>query len=137
MNRILIVDDNLQVGQGIAALLATREIDAEVAKDVPHARELMRRSEFNLALVDLLLDGDSGEALVRELRAESIPAILMSGLGMESFDGDIPFLIKPFTREQLATACLKLLEVMGQLESDSRGNNHEEFIARLHKLLDS
>ena len=77
---VLLVDDHALVRRGIQAIL---ESDPMIhvtgqARDVSEAMELIRRDNFDVALVDISLPGKSGIDLLRMLQTENAkPATLI------------------------------------------------------------
>ena len=72
MIRILLADDHALVREGLRRIL-TAAADIEVAAEAADGDEvlaLVRRSEFDLALLDLSMPGLSGLALIKRLKLE-------------------------------------------------------------------
>lgn len=77
--RILVVDDHPAVRQGLGLLLAPEGICVcAEASDQSEALALLADAKPDLALVDLSLGGNSGEALIAELRAREVPVLVYS-----------------------------------------------------------
>lgn len=70
--RILVVDDHAIVREGLARLLGGADPHWQVseASGGAQALELLRREDFDLALVDLSMPGIGGLELIRRLRAD-------------------------------------------------------------------
>jgi DNA-binding NarL/FixJ family response regulator len=70
--RILVVDDHAIVREGLVRLLGGADAQWQVseASGGAQALELLRREEFDLALVDLSMPGIAGLELIRRLRAD-------------------------------------------------------------------
>jgi DNA-binding NarL/FixJ family response regulator len=77
--RVLLVDDHPAVRQGLGLLLATEGICvcAEAGKR-SEALECLEEARPDLALVDLSLGGESGIALIADMNAHSVPALVYS-----------------------------------------------------------
>ncbi len=77
--RVLLVDDHPAVREGLALLLAPDGIEV-VAEAGAHAEALARVKERrpDLAIVDLSLDTEDGAALIADLRAREVPALVYS-----------------------------------------------------------
>ena len=89
--RVLIVDDHVAVRRGIADLLGMTgryTVGAEAAS-AEQALEMLRNSEFEIAVVDLSLPGLSGIDLTRSIRAlhPRVPVVVLS-MHDESQHGD-------------------------------------------------
>ena len=72
MIRVLLADDHGLVREGLRGILA-KGADIEVAAEAANGDEvlaLVRKQEFDLALLDLSMPGLSGIALIKRLKAE-------------------------------------------------------------------
>jgi two-component system OmpR family response regulator len=107
---ILIVDDQKEICDLVREYLAEEGFRVSTAKDGASLREEMLRSRIDLVILDLMLGGEDGLQLARELRARSeIGIIMLTGRG-ETVDriiglemGADDYLPKPFhLRELLA-----------------------------------
>ena len=107
---ILIVDDHREVRELVSRALAKEGFRVSVAGDGQEMRKVLADRRIDLVLLDLMLPGESGLALCREIRAKSrLPIIIVSAKG-EEVDrviglelGADDYLPKPFgTRELLA-----------------------------------
>lgn len=76
--RILLVEDHPAVRHGLALLLAS-ECKAVCAEAGGRSEALARVKEHpDLAIVDLLLDGDDGSVLIADLHQRDIPVLVYS-----------------------------------------------------------
>jgi two-component system OmpR family response regulator len=107
---ILVVDDNREIRDLVSRALVKEGFRVSTAADGKAMRDLLRDSAIDLILLDLMLPGDGGLALCRELRANSnVPIIMVTAKG-EEVDrviglelGADDYLPKPFgTRELVA-----------------------------------
>src|SRR5206468_9763562 len=85
--RVLLVDDHSIARNGVRLMLGTAsDIDvageAETAKD---AMQLIRKNDFDVALLDIALPGTNGLDLLKSLRAEK-PKLAVLMLSMYSED---------------------------------------------------
>jgi DNA-binding NarL/FixJ family response regulator len=77
--RVLLVDDHPGVRQGLALLLAPEGIEAcAEAGGKAQAMEYVGKCRFELAIIDLSLDGEDGLTLVAELHQRSVPVLVYS-----------------------------------------------------------
>ncbi len=77
--RVLLVDGHPAVRQGLALLLSPEGI--EVCAEAANRREAITAVDArrpDLAIVDLSLDGEDGAALVADLKARDVPALVYS-----------------------------------------------------------
>lgn len=76
-NRILILEDELNVGQTLVERLAREKFAIVWAKSIQEARELLKDHEFDLAILDVSLPDGSGFDLAIDLRRKSPLTSLM------------------------------------------------------------
>jgi CheY-like chemotaxis protein len=110
MIRVLLVDDNESVREGYASGL--RHLGCDVAEASNVADALERVDGCDVAVVDLRLGEEDGEALMVLLRKQAttrLPVILMTG-GIYR-GATVPDLLvdKPLTSHQLMAAIRKVL----------------------------
>ena len=107
---ILVVDDHREIRDLVGRALTKEGFRVSTAADGKAMRKVLADSRIDLILLDLMLPGESGLALCRELRAQSrIPIIMVTAKG-EEIDrviglelGADDYLPKPFgTRELVA-----------------------------------
>jgi len=107
---ILVVDDQQEICELVREYLTDEGFRVSTANDGAGLREEMARSQVDLVILDLVLPGEDGLQLARELRGESdIGIIMLTGRG-ETVDriiglemGADDYLPKPFhLRELLA-----------------------------------
>ncbi len=107
---ILIVDDDNEICQLVARFLEPHGFRVTSAGDGPSMRAALQREPADLIILDLMLPGEDGLSLCREIRAASrIPIIFLTALNGEADRvvglemGADDYLPKPFsTRELLA-----------------------------------
>lgn len=83
--RILLVDDNAEVGQALGELLSSTGHDIRLAYDGPQAIEAAREFAPDIVLCDIGLPGMSGYEVARELRklpgGDAMTLAALSGYG--------------------------------------------------------
>jgi putative two-component system response regulator len=107
--RILIVDDELQICRLMGRILSQDGHICTLAGSAAEARERLQAESFHLAICDISLGADSGLDLAGEIRALSpSTAILMAtaknepALAALATDiGVYGYMVKPFTAEEL------------------------------------
>ena len=108
--RILVVDDEESMVEIVSYALEEAGYTVASAGDVEHARELMASFDPDLAILDVMLPGESGLDFTRELRTTSdIPVIMLSArseeidriLGLELGADD--YVTKPFSPRELVS----------------------------------
>ena len=106
---ILVVDDEDLVREVVSDYLARDGYRVIPAADAPGARDLLDRHRPDLAVLDIMLPGGDGLALVRELRAagSTLPIILLTARGDEIDRvmglelGADDYVTKPFSQREL------------------------------------
>ncbi|MBN4076596.1 response regulator transcription factor [Gemmatimonas aurantiaca] len=108
MKRILIVEDEPNLADGLEMNLSAEGYEAIVARDANEALELFERIEFDLALLDIMLPGMDGVTLCKELRKRShLPIIFLSARDSDSDKitgldvGADDYITKPFNLDEL------------------------------------
>lgn len=109
-SNILVVDDDPRICQMLQRYFEEEGYIVTVANDGPSMRRAMAAAGFDAILLDLVLPGDDGLTLAREIRATSdVPIIMLTGrddvidriVGLEIGADD--YIAKPFhLREVLA-----------------------------------
>jgi two-component system LytT family response regulator len=109
--RVLVVDDEPLVREGIRALLE-RELDVRTLGEARNGREAVERIRElrpDLVLLDVQMPGMDGLAVVAALEPAERPAIVFvtahSEYAIRAFDlHAVDYLLKPFDAERFATA---------------------------------
>jgi DNA-binding response OmpR family regulator len=106
MSRILIVEDEQHLADGLRFNLEAEGHEAEVARDGERALELLlgERRPFDVAILDVMLPGKDGFAVASELRAagQYLPILMLTARGrpedvLKGFEaGADDYLPKPF-----------------------------------------
>lgn len=111
MERILVVDDDIEVQETVRRILEPAGYDIVTAADGSIAMETFRTAMPGLVVLDLRLPGKSGQDLCREIRNEStcVPILVLSAVSDEREKilllelGADDYMTKPFDpREPLA-----------------------------------
>lgn len=103
--RILVVED-----EPLVAALVRRQLvslGAAVvgpAPTVPRALAMVAAGDFDAALLDLNLRGESARPVADALRARGAPFAYATGYGETPDDEDVPTIAKPFRVAQLDAA---------------------------------
>lgn len=106
--RVLVVDDEPQILRALRVILHGHGYDVRTARDGEEALDLIAAHPPDAVILDLMLPGASGFAVVREVRTWSqIPIIVLSARGGErdkvmALDlGADDYLTKPFGAHEL------------------------------------
>lgn len=109
--RILVVEDEALIAMLIEDTLGTAGAQiAGIAANVREALRIVELGEFDLAVVDMNLAGQSSAPVASALAARRIPFLIASGYGSHpgSAPPGTPILAKPFETDQLVRAVAKL-----------------------------
>ncbi|GLZ18833.1 DNA-binding response regulator [Burkholderia plantarii] len=108
MDHILVVDDDPHIRQLLQDYLREMGYQVQVACDGMQMKRVLRHAQVDLIVLDLMLDGEDGLDLTRDLRREhGVPIIILSArgglldriLGLEMGADD--YLPKPFDPREL------------------------------------
>jgi two-component system phosphate regulon response regulator OmpR len=105
---LLIVDDDERIRGLLQKFLARNGFWVTAARDAAHARRLLHGLEFDLIVMDVMMPGEDGISLTRELRKQmQTPVLLLTAKG-ETADkiagleaGADDYLTKPFEPREL------------------------------------
>ena len=105
MKRIIIVEDDRDMNQGLCMALRDQETQIVPCFDIKSAREQLADNKFELVLLDINLPDGSGLELLREIKSgdKPVPVILLTAndtemdvvLGLET--GAADYITKPFS----------------------------------------
>ncbi|MFN4089258.1 MAG: response regulator [Alphaproteobacteria bacterium] len=106
--QILVVDDDREIRDLIARFLARHGFRVETAADGRAMWSVLRDRRIDLIVLDLMMPGDDGLTLCRELRAKTdVPVIMLTAMG-EDIDriiglevGADDYVAKPFNPREL------------------------------------
>jgi len=129
---ILLVEDDAEMRNLLTRFLRQNGYRVTGVGDGRHARETLANAAIDLVLLDVMLPGQSGLDILRELRARSrVPVIMLTARGDEADRvlglelGADDYLPKPFSRpELLARIRAVLRRAVGKAEgaAETRGD---------------
>ncbi len=119
IGRILLVEDNEEVGEFAQTLLGELGYRVRWAQSGEQALEMARRQKFDAVFSDIVMPGMSGIELAELLAAlrPDLPVILTTGYSdqlAESGTGGRPVILKPYRLETLAAALDQALAADGK-----------------------
>jgi DNA-binding NtrC family response regulator len=125
---VLVVDDDVAMGEMVASLLEDQHIDAVHASSADAALEIAREREPDVVLSDIRMPGKSGLDLLSELRTvlPDTPVVLMTAFG--SIDsaveamraGAFHYVTKPFKRDEVLAVLERAFEHRSLCEENLR-----------------
>src|SRR5262249_19341083 len=110
---VLVVEDDLDLRDAVELLLLRKGYHVVATSDGVRAVELAEKHKVDVALVDLLIPGQSGFQVATDLKArhgDNVKVVIMSGSASPAHQdyalaaGAERFLAKPFTTNQLFDA---------------------------------
>lgn len=113
---ILIVEDDPEIAQMLAASLTDTGLRVEIAESGIEMDRCLRRGKFDLIVLDVMLPGEDGLSLCRRLRADgTTPILMLTALG-EEVDrivgleiGADDYVMKPFSTREVTARIRGLL----------------------------
>jgi two-component system OmpR family response regulator len=110
--KVLLVDDEAEFLEPMAARLERRLIPCSTAQTGEHALRLLKEKHFDCAVVDVRMPVMDGLELLRRMRKEfpNVPVILLTGhasleLGIQGMElGAFDYLMKPVDLDELLDA---------------------------------
>jgi DNA-binding NtrC family response regulator len=115
--KLLVVDDERNIREGLAEALQMDGYDVETAADGNEGWKRFQKGEVDLVITDLRMPGLSGEELLKKICTEipGVPVIVLTGYGtVESAveamrNGAYDFLTKPVNLDRLSLLCKRAL----------------------------
>ncbi len=105
---ILVVDDHSEIRNLLKRFLEQHGLRVSCARDGKEMKRLLEEREFDLLVLDLMMPGEDGLTLCRELRVKSnLPIIMLTAMGEETDRiiglemGADDYLAKPFNPREL------------------------------------
>lgn len=134
MDRILVVEDQVELGEMLAEALRTEGFDVRVVGDGLEVVQRVRAWKPALVILDLMLPGLDGFEVLRQLRAgsEHLPVIILSARGEEAdkirgfrLDAD-QYVTKPFSLVELLERIHALIRRAGG-RAEPPAHEHHRF----------
>ena len=120
MNHILIAEDEHLIARLIEMTLSRAGYICTVAEDGRTAADLIEKQNFDMALLDIMLPGLDGYALLESLKPQGVPVIFITaksavkdrvkGLSLGADD----YITKPFAAEELVARMETVLRRTGR-----------------------
>ena len=121
-NRIVIIEDDAAIAQAVQLNLECAEYEVTVFDNGQTAWDALRDNhDYDLALLDMMLPGKDGFALLPKLREYGIPVICLTAMGDPGHEvqglrsGAEDYIAKPFDMLALMVRMEKVLSRSGKL----------------------
>ncbi|BBT93526.1 DNA-binding response regulator [Aeromonas veronii] len=121
---ILVVDDHSEIRDLLKRFLEQHGLRVSCARDGKEMKRLLEEREFDLLVLDLMMPGEDGLTLCRELRVKSnLPIIMLTAMGEETDRiiglemGADDYLAKPFNPRELLA---RIKAVMRRTQADTQ-----------------
>jgi two-component system phosphate regulon response regulator OmpR len=125
---LLVVDDDERIRGLLQKFLMRGGFLVSVARDAAQARRLLTGLEFDLIVLDVMMPGEDGIALTRDLRRHmSTPILLLTAKGetgnrIEGLEaGADDYLVKPFEPKELLLRINAILRRVPQVRAAEAG----------------
>ena len=122
---ILIVDDEEGIREPLKEYLESKEFFVSTAKDSEDAKNKIKILEFDLLIIDIMMPGQSGLELTKELReTKDTPIIFLTAMGEASSrihgleTGADDYVPKPFEPKELV---LRINNILKRVKSLKEG----------------
>lgn len=128
MTRILVVEDEESLSDPLAFLLGREGFDVQVVDNGLDAVTEFERNGADLVLLDVMLPGQSGMEVCKQIRATSVVPIIMltakdaeidKVLGLELGADD--YVTKPYSSRELIARVRAVLRRQGEVEEQDSG----------------
>ncbi|MCL1988258.1 MAG: response regulator transcription factor [Firmicutes bacterium] len=123
--KILLVEDDENILKSVATFLEAAGYKVDICADGDIAMEKIHENIYNLAIIDIMLPGTDGHAILKELRnLNNTPVIILSALSddvnqIKSFDNEADdYVTKPFKIQLLLKRVEALLRRSGAVSKE-------------------
>lgn len=132
--RLLVVDDDADLRDLIAGFLADQGLEVETAADAVEMDAALARAPVDLIVLDLMMPGEDGLAIVRRLRGPRRPGVIMLSAMGEDLDriiglevGADDYLPKPCNPRELLARIRAVLRRRSESEGQVAGGPRRRF----------
>ena len=112
---VLLLEDEFLIALEAEDMLARMgAARIEIAQDLEEADRLLAENSFDVAMLDVNVNGRSSLGLASELKRRGVPVLFATGYELKSksipADDSIPYITKPYSADRLESALLTTLE---------------------------
>ena len=143
MKKILIVEDEFAISQVLKAYLRKQSYEVVQCYTGGEAMEVYKKEGPDLVLLDIMLPGKNGWAILKEIRSlGGCPVIMLTALGdvnyrLEGFDeGADDYITKPFIADEVVARVKAVLKRVssGETSTINFGKLHIDFSGHIVRL---
>ncbi|CAG4926081.1 response regulator [Paraburkholderia saeva] len=136
-DHILIVDDDREIRELLGSYLTKNGLRASLASSGRQMRALLEEETPDLIVLDLMLPGEDGLVICRELRAgpfRTVPVLMLTALGEEADRivglemGADDYLVKPFAARELLARVRAVLRRARMLPPNMQAGESAQFL---------
>ena len=120
VRHLLVVDDDRRIRELLQKYLIEHGYHVTTASDAQEARKRMTRFDFDLLIVDIMMPGEDGLTLTKQLRTKTdVPILVLTARGepedrIAGFEsGADDYLAKPFEPRELLLRVASILRRVG------------------------
>lgn len=120
VHHLLVVDDDRRIRELLQKYLIEHGYHVTTASDVQEARKRMTRFDFDLLIIDIMMPGEDGLTLTKQLRTKTdVPILVLTARGepedrIAGFEsGADDYLAKPFEPRELLLRVASILRRVG------------------------
>lgn len=129
--KVLVVDDDPQVGKTVAKILEENNYNVQTFTDPREAIEAVRKSAFDIGLIDIKMPDISGVELVERIKNEDERVALLMMTAYPDVQsaaetmrlGARDYITKPFNEEQLLSAVERIAQELGLIYTSEQELN--------------
>jgi len=129
--KVLVVDDDPQVGKTVAKILEENNYNVQTFTDPREAIEAVRKSAFDIGLIDIKMPDISGVELVERIKREDERVALLMMTAYPDVQsaaetmrlGARDYITKPFNEEQLLSAVERIAQELGLIYTSEQELN--------------
>lgn len=117
INHVLVVDDDRKIRSLLVQFMVEEGFFVSAAEDAKQAREQMKKFEFDLLIVDVMMPGESGLSFTEKVKTtHTTPVLMLTAMGevedrIKGLEhGADDYLPKPFEPRELLLRARKLID---------------------------
>lgn len=129
--KLLVVDDDSEIRDLVGRFLSEHHYHVDTAHDAQQMDNLLKRTTYDLVILDVMLPGEDGLSICRRLRHDlDMPIIMLTAAGTETDRivglelGADDYLPKPFNPRELLARIKAVLRRSGDNNAPKQAERH-------------